>query len=309
MGDLILNKSSTKIAILIPIYNGISYTQKCLKTLYESIATLSGNNYQIEVIIIDDGSKDGSAEWITLNYPSVYIVHGDGNQWWSGSINLGIEYASKNLGATHFLLFNNDNQIKEDYIQNIIEILEQVNSDTIIVSKVYDLSNPQKVFSMGGKFNSLFGTGYVINEKYKRKYDLNKIIEVDWSGGMGVLIPKSVFKKVGLFDAEKFPQYKGDFDFFLRAKNNGVRLIAFPNLKIWNDTLQTGYNAHNFRALIKSFQDSKSQMNFKENIRFYRRHAFFLIGYYGLFCRYSKYIIKTIIRASSWHLQNILQRW
>ena len=303
-----MNNSSTKIAILIPIYNGISYTQKCLKALYESIANFSSNNYNIEIIIIDDGSKDGSAEWISLNYPSVHIVHGDGNQWWSGSFNLGIEYGSKHIEATHFLLFNNDNQIKNNFIQNMIDTLEQVDSDTIIVSKVFDLSNPQNVFSMGGKFNPIFGTGYVINEKHNRKFDLNKKIEVDWSGGMGVLIPKSVFTKVGLFDAENFPQYKGDFDFFLRAKKKGVRLIAFPNLKIWNDTRQTGYKAYTFGALIKSFQDNKSQMNFKENICFYRRHAFFLIGYYGLFYRYSKYIIKTMIRASSWHLHNMQKR-
>ena len=283
------------IIILIPIYNGIAYTKEALKSLAISLNNTTNIKWHYDIVIIDDGSTDDSCDWIKKNYPDIHVVHGDGNLWWSGSINLGIKYSLNKLDPVHFLLFNNDLIIDPHYFRNLELIIDEYSNDTIIVSKVFYLDEPEKVFSMGAKYNYILGTHQVLNYKRKNIYDYNNPIFIDWSGGMGALIHKNIFERIGFFDQFNFPQYKGDFDFFLRAKKYGYKILAYPNLKIWNNKTQTGIKVKGIVTFIKSFYDKKSQMNIYENIKFYNKHAFPVIGYYGLTIRYIKHLYKFTI--------------
>ncbi len=283
-----------KIVILIPIHNSLNYTKKTLKYIYNSIACTSIFNFSFDVVIIDDGSSDGSAAWINENYPNIHLITGNGDLWWSGSINRGIDYSLNQLDPNYFLLFNNDLEIKENYFNCLIAAIDENDKNTIIVSKVYYLDEPNKVFSMGAKFNYFTGVSYILNYKYTNKYNVDQKIEVDWFGGMGVLIPKIVIDDIGYFDEYNFPQYKGDFDYALRVKKKGYKIIAHPKLEIWNDTSHTGLEVIDFSSFIKSFTDQKSQMNIYENIKFYSKHALPVIGYYGIIKKYLKHIGKYI---------------
>ena len=85
-----------KIAILIPVFNNLEYTKKCLQNLEEK---LGENNIakHFPIIVIDDGSSDETADWIKKNYPEVELLFGNGNLWWSGGINKGAKHAIEKL--------------------------------------------------------------------------------------------------------------------------------------------------------------------------------------------------------------------
>ena len=76
------------VYIIIPVHNRKEITLKCLDTLKQN-----GDLDKYYVIVIDDGSTDGTSEAIQSLYPDVIILTGDGNLWWTGAIKKGMEYA------------------------------------------------------------------------------------------------------------------------------------------------------------------------------------------------------------------------
>jgi len=69
------------IYIIIPVHNRKSLTLACLKNL-----KTNGDLQKYQVIVVDDGSSDRTAEEVAENYPEVTILKGDGNLWWTGAI-------------------------------------------------------------------------------------------------------------------------------------------------------------------------------------------------------------------------------
>jgi GT2 family glycosyltransferase len=94
------------LCILIPVYNKLEYTKKCLADL---INNLNGNFAKsVSIVVIDDGSKDGTESWIHAKYPEIVVLRGNGKLFWSGAINLGIKYAIYQEGFEYILFWNND---------------------------------------------------------------------------------------------------------------------------------------------------------------------------------------------------------
>jgi GT2 family glycosyltransferase len=101
----------------------------------------------------------------------------------------------------------------------------------------------------------------------------DEFYNVDWLPGMGTLIPVETIKKIGLWDNINFPQYHGDIDFTLRAKNNKINVIISPSLKIFNDTNLSSFEANNIRDIKSALTRLNSRYNIKLNIKFYRKHT------------------------------------
>lgn len=292
-----------KISILIPVYNGLSFTKKCLEGLFSQINLLDDKSVKFYVVVIDDGSKDGTEKWIKENYSQVIVLVGDGNLWWSGAINKGAIYSLNELKADYLLLWNNDIYTDKEYF-SILTGLVKDNKPEVIGSKIYYGPEFVKIWSAGGFFNpyngkkSLYGCQMNDGEKFQ------SVMEVDWLPGMGTLIHRSVIEKIGYWDNERFPQYHGDSDFTIRAKANGFKVIMNPNLKIWNDKTNSGlWHKGRFDLFIKSLFNIRSNHNIKKEVQFYIKHSKSRIAYLMLFKRYFIYSGSYI----KWQLMRIFQ--
>ena len=229
-----------KIGFVIPVYNRLKYTQECLQILSEQRDSSFFKKNEIVTIVVDDGSTDGTEDWIKANFPDVIVLKGTGDLWYAGSMNLGMRHAFNNLNCSFIMVWENDIYPIEDYYNNLQSILDSWDGNTVICSKLYYRIQPDKIFGMGGTFDSRTGFKSLIGRKETDGPQYNKILEVDWFLGQGVLIHKDINEKVGYFDEKNFPQYHADIDYGLRAKKAGFKNLVYPNLKLLNDTETTG---------------------------------------------------------------------
>ncbi len=287
------------IAVIVPVHNRKDITIEGLGNLSKSLDFYKKNGegqLAAQIIVVDDGSSDGTGEWITDNKPDITLLRGDGSLWWSGSINLGARYACANEAITHVLFWNDDTICELDYF---VELEKVCSSDTkykdsILVSKVFWLDKKQILFNFGCYYNSKSGKKTLVGLNEKDSF--NEIMSVDWSGGMGTLIPLTVIKSIGFVDEMNFPQYHGDIDFFLRAKENGFLSYAIPNLKIYNNAETTGLvRANKLSDLKRLFTSNSSLHNFKQNYYFNKRHSNTSISWIRFYFGYAKVILKSLL--------------
>lgn len=242
------------------------------------------------IIVVDDGSTDGTLQWVKKHFPEVVVLQGDGSLWWSGSINMGVEYSLANTDADFILWWNNDIISSEDYFKNLFEILSQVDENHLVGSKIFRL-NENKVWGMGGKFDPVRGTKFMYGEMQPDIPDLQMPLRVEWFPGMGTTIHRNVYREIGLLDNKNFPQYHGDSDFTYRAAAKGYVLKAYPQLRIYNDVSNTGLRHDNsFRQLTRSLTSIKSNYNIKKDLLFYKKHSNSIRAYTPLINKYGKYI-------------------
>ena len=279
-----------KTGLLIPVFNGLSFTSNCLTRLYGLHSNSDASGLDLQIIVIDDGSTDGTSEWIHINFPQTHVLTGDGSLWWSGGINLGMKFAIDQLECDYLLWWNNDISPADDYFVHLEQILKSSKPE-ICGSKIYYAHDPEMVWSMGGIFDTRNGRKHMTGMNVKDNQDLDKIYSADWLPGMGTLLHKSVIEKTGFLDEKNFPQYHGDSDYTYRATLAGYCIKVYPQLKIWNDKSNSGLlHQDNFKLLKKSLKDIKSNYHFGKDLLFYRKYATSAFAYQTLAVKYCLYI-------------------
>jgi glycosyltransferase involved in cell wall biosynthesis len=202
--------AASKIFIIIPVHNRKQITLRCLKHLSSCSAL---NSFQ--VIVVDDGSSDGTADAIRLEYPSVSILVGDGKLWWTGAVAKGMNYALEQ-GASHFIWLNDDCLPQEDTLRNLTEFVDSHPQSIIGLQGFRDDEN--QTLSFGGK--RLIHGYYQLFPCPK-----GEILPCDMLSGNLVCIPKSVVDKIGL-PTVVLPHYGGDTLYLIKARNADFRLFV-----------------------------------------------------------------------------------
>jgi len=274
------------LALLIPVFNNLSYTKSCINGLKKII-----NPEKVKIIVADDNSTDGTAQWIKENHPDVILLKGNGSLWWSGSVNLAMKYVMDNHLADYMLWWNNDIVPADGYFTQLGELLSTLDPNVVIGSKIYASEDLGTVWSMGGRFNPHTGKRFMHAYMQADNDGYSEPLEADWLPGMGSVFHRSVVEKIGYVDEKDFPQYHGDSDYTLRAKKAGFKIIIYPQLKIWNDISNSGQlHGETFKGLINSFTLVKSKYNIIKDLKFFKRHAKSPVAYFFLLKEYFKYV-------------------
>lgn len=201
----------SKIFIIIPVHNRKSITLRCLEILEKTI-----DKQSYKIIVIDDGSSDGTSQSILAEYPEVFVLHGSGNLWWTGAIRLGMEYAY-HQGADYFVWMNDDTSPSPDTLSLIVGYSSQ-KPNTIVSAQCYadrKLQSP----TYGGQTkcslsHTLFHT------------PLGKNYPCDCMSGNLVCFPRSVIDKIGFPPSDRLPHISADIVYTWTAKKAGYNLIV-----------------------------------------------------------------------------------
>jgi GT2 family glycosyltransferase len=223
------------IFVLIPTYNRLSCTKKCINSLVKT------KFYRkIRIIIIDDGSKDSTVKYVQKNYPEIVVLKGDGSFYWTKCINTGIKYLQKRLKKKdHILLVNNDIIFNKNSIDNLYNVIEKQFQRKAIGSSLL-INNKNTILYSGSIVKSWFLNITKHVHKGLKLKDISSIepVNVDFLPARSLLIPAELFSKVGLFNQKKFPHYGADDEFSARVRKFGYACIVCPSSVIISQTLK-----------------------------------------------------------------------
>ena len=282
------------IFVVMAVHNRKEITRQCLKQLNNQTYS------KLKIIIIDDGSTDGTSQMIKTQYPDIHLLHGDGSYWWSKSMNMGIDAVLK-IAATNDLVLtmNDDTDFNHYFVETFYkESLRYPNS--LIGSLNLIKMNIDRIFSAGGRYDLLFSNhkaNYPIGIPYNDNLIEGHLI-TDYLPGRGTLIPVKTFREIGYYDDERFPQYIADEEFSFRAKLKGYNCIVSSQIKLYVDTNSTGLNFVNekidFKLFYKSLTAINSTNNLKSRANFAYKHSKYPLVY--IIFNYCRLFIKSFIQ-------------
>lgn len=234
MTDQTRDKSLPLVCAVVPAFN------RCDKTLrfLRKFAAVEYPNRR--VVIVDDGSSDGTKASIELNYPDVPVLEGDGNLWWSGGTNVGVRYALEQ-GADYILTINDDCVMEPDFLTHMVAIAQR-DPLTIVGCRLQCQDRPDEIWSIGTtavmRGGALFALNYAGQNWSAVRDQLPDPLPVDTLAGNGVLLPRGVFEQVGFYDDVNMPQYHADSDLVSRARRAGFRPVVSLRSVLYNHILE-----------------------------------------------------------------------
>jgi GT2 family glycosyltransferase len=236
-----------KVVIIILNWNGKADTIECL----ESMKRITYSNYKI--LLVDNGSTDGSVECFRERYPGMEIIENRENLGFAEGNNVGIRKAME-TGADYVLLLNNDTVVDKEFLGELVEVAESDPKIGFAGPKVYyyNYNSRKDVLNFaGGKLNMWKGTSYHIggNEIDTGQYD--EIKKVDYAEGSCLFISKEVINKIGLLDSIYFTYWE-ETDWCIRGKNAGYSSIFVPKAKIWHKIGASNKGKKNVYYLVRN---------------------------------------------------------
>jgi GT2 family glycosyltransferase len=211
------------MSVVLVCWNNRGYLEPCLRSLYQCEL---GRTF--EVIVVDNGSSDGSQDMLREHFPGVRIVQNQDNLGLSRATNQGIELSR----GQYVLLLNNDTLVNGPSLQKMIHCLDVHPSVAAVGGK---LLNPDGSFQgAAAKFSTLFQELLIatrLGELFWEGYPSHKNGKgervVDWLSSACLLVRKSVFAQVGLLD-ESYFIYGDETDLQFRLKQAGWKVCYLP---------------------------------------------------------------------------------
>lgn len=233
-----------QIVVVIPNWNGLDHLDDCL-------ASLKSQTLKHEVVIVDNGSVDGSQKFIKENYPYITLIERDKNYGFTGGVNPGIEEAIKQ-GADYVALFNNDAVADKEWLASLAEKVQSDPKIGIVTCKLMRLD--KKHFDSTGDNYSVWGVPFPRGRNQPDKGQYDKAEEVFGASGGASLYRISMLKEIGMLD-QRFFAYFEDIDISFRARLYGWSIWYEPKAIVYHHVSATSSKLGNFARYhsVKNF--------------------------------------------------------
>jgi GT2 family glycosyltransferase len=246
-----VSRGSARVFVLLLNWNNWKDTNACL-------ASLQGLNYDNwYVVVLDNGSTDGSVDRIRERFPDVEIMELRENLGFAKGNNAGIR-AALQRGAEYVWLLNNDTTVDPNALRALVERAEADPKIGAVGSAIYHASEPERMQAWGG--------GYVDFWLGRSRNFLRPVADerIRYLTGASLLLRRSVLESLGLLD-EGFFMYWEDADYCFRLRSAGLRLAVASESTV----LHKGSASFENRSLLSDAYFTRSAR------RFFRKHAAF----------------------------------
>jgi GT2 family glycosyltransferase len=236
-----------ELFILLPVHNRKETTLKFVQCL-------KNQTFQkFKLILIDDGSVDGTAEAVCEQLPETIVIEGSGDWWWGGSLQQGYLWLKENSRPEDFVLISNDDvEFEESFLETGINKLKRL-VDTLLLAEAWSSKTRKKV-----------DQGIHINW-FNFSFDpLPPASSINCLSTRGLMLRVEDMSEIGGFIPEKLPHYCSDYEFTIRGMKKGYQLVTSPDFKLVLDEEQTGIHQVDKmkpRDYIKTLFSIKSAKN------------------------------------------------
>ncbi|MBM6826111.1 glycosyltransferase family 2 protein [Mordavella massiliensis] len=208
-----------EVTVVIPNYKGEAYLRPCVESL------LAGTGLEMDVIIVDNGSRDGCVEEVRRLYPQVECVCMDQNYGFCKAVNIGIRKAE----TPYVFLLNNDTLVCKGAVEAMLASVKKDRRIFSVEAKMIQYQDRTKIDSAGTFYNA-FGWAYA-RGKDRPADQYRKRGPVFSACAGAAMYRREVFEEIGLFDEEHFA-YLEDVDVGYRARIAGYRNVYEPMARI-----------------------------------------------------------------------------
>jgi GT2 family glycosyltransferase len=253
---IMVKEASPRVDVITLTWNQRQDTLECLASLNQ----LTYPNYRI--IVVDNGSIDGTAEAVRAQYPTVTLLVNERNLGFQGGFNVGIRLALDS-GADYVFVMNNDTSVQADILDELVKYAAP-GEVGMASPKIYYFSEPNRIWTVGGDRHPITfemthkGDGQLDHGQWDR------VIERDYLIGCAMLMKRELLERIGLFDTGYHPIYYEDVDICIRAQQVGYRLLLVPSAKMWHKVSRSGggFDSPRQRYLMA-----------RHSVRFFRKYV------------------------------------
>ena len=210
------------LSVVIPSWDGLNLLKVCL-------SSLTKQTYKdFEIIVVDNGSLDGTGDFLNQKYPTVKVIQLDRNYGYAKAANLGIKSSS----GAYILLLNNDTKVDKNCLSYLVKAAGGHQECGMVAAKMLSLTNPKIIYGAGGYIDAV-GHANTIGWGKLDGVEFNQAKKVFLVSGGGGLFKRKLFDEVGLFD-EDFFAYFEDVDLCFRAQLRGFTAWYEPKAIIYH---------------------------------------------------------------------------
>jgi len=260
-----------KVAVVILNWNG----KKHLGEFLPSVLASTWPN--LDIIVGDNGSTDGSVEFLQQNFPVVKIIQNDQNYGFTGGYNRVLE----KVDADYFVLLNSDVEVPENWIEPVIALMESDALIAVAAPKIRAFLQKDHLEHAGaaGGFIDAFGypfcRGRMFYEIEEDKGQYQQSGEIFWATGAAMFIKKEYWVLSGGFD-ERFFAHMEEIDLCWRLKNLGYKVMYCAESEVYH----LGGGTLNVENPFKTF------LNFRNNLLLLKNNLSFLRALFVIFIRF-----------------------
>ena len=233
--------------------NSRRYLYRCLESIPKAL-----NSLKFEIIIIDNGSIDGTSDLIEKKYPDIIYKKMNRNIGYTIPMNHAISLAK----GKYILQLNPDVELSEKSIYSLVQYMKMNKEIGICIPRIIDgngdfqkssrrgIPTPWAVATYFSGLSSLLPNNKKFTQYRLEHLDENIISELDAVSGSCMLIKSRVFKDIGKLD-EKFFAYQEDSDFCLRAKKASWKIMYNPKHTVTHYTGKGGSNSYPMKKMLE----------------------------------------------------------
>ena len=222
------------VSVVIPHWNGVEVLSECLESLSET------KYPNMEIIVVDNASTDGSPDWVSLNFPQVKLIENDQNYGYAGGCNRG----AKTAEGEYLVFLNNDTIQDHHWLDGLVDFMNLNSNVAAVQPKILNFFERTKFDYAGGAGGWLdilgfpFARGRVFLEQERDNGQYDKMRPIFWASGTAIMVRKSDFETAGGFD-EIFFAHQEEIDLCWKFHLMGKEIWAIPNSTIYHKNAVT----------------------------------------------------------------------
>jgi GT2 family glycosyltransferase len=254
--------SHPPVHVVVLNHNGLAFNEPCLRSLASSAYPA------LRILLVDNGSDDGSVEWVERNRPDVAVLRTGINGGWASGNNAGIRRVLGE-GAAYVWLLNNDTELEPDCLPLLVDAAARDPVVGLVSPRIRHFADRKDVWFEGGEISR--------EALMVRHCDLPRFRGLTgpqrYVSGCAMLVRREVFERIGLID-DRFFMYYEDADFCLRAAAAGFRAEVVPDAILYHKVAASSGGVSEHMSPFHAYHILRSEMLFwRKHLGFRAFHA------------------------------------